>query len=752
MSAAPDSNRSDERLLALLQHSFDVILLADAAGQIQYVSPAIERVLGFRPDEFVGRNGFDQLHSDDVGGVRKRFEEVLEQPMRSVSIDCRARHKDGSWRWSESRVTNLLDNPAIRAVVSNFRDISERKAFEHQLQEQQEFWRVALSSIGDAVIVTDAAGQVTFLNAVAASLCGWTADEATGEPLKKVFHIINEKTRKVVESPVEKVIAHGCIVGLANHTVLLTRDGRETAIDDSAAPIFNDAGQISGVVLVFRDVSEKRKSEQLKQHLAAIVESSEDIIVSKTLDGIITSWNKGAEHALRYKPEEVIGKHVSILIPPEQAEDTERILGSIHRGERVEHYRSKRRRKDGGIIDVSITVSPIHDEEGEIIGASKVGRDITHQKKLEQEIEESNRRKDEFLAMLAHELRNPIAAIHGASQLLGTRGSEQDLRWAQEVIQRQVGNLSRLIDDLLDASRITRGKIALRKQVVDLAPIVTSALEIVRPLIEDRRHELNVSLAAGELRLEADPLRLEQILVNLLTNSAKYTDSGGRIFLMAAYEQDEIVIKLEDTGIGIEPKMLPRIFELFAQGDRTIDRAEGGLGIGLTIVERLVEMHGGSVTAHSEGLGKGSKFTVRLPAAFHGRTIHQESPIQSKFSRTPLRVLVVDDNHDMVSGLARLLRMQGHDVQVAYDGQTAIELASEIRPDVILLDIGLPGMSGYEVVRRLRTDTALRNILFIAISGYGQDEDIRKAKEAGFDNHLVKPINYHTLMEVLGRR
>src|SRR5215213_8982849 len=281
--SASSSDINGERLLALLQHGFDVIALLDQNGNVQYVSPSITEVLGYTPDEFVGVNGFKHVHPDDVDEVRRRFNEILSRPGSFASIDARIQDKDGVWRWIESRLTNLLDNPAVGALVSNFRDITDRKLIEQQLEEQQEYWRVALTSIGDAVILSDAAGRVTFMNAVAEQLCGWPAAEAKGKPLNEVFHIVNERTRAIVESPVEKVLARGHIVGLANHTVLIARDGRETAIDDSAAPIFNDERQISGVVLVFRDVQERRRAEILRERLAAIVESSDDIILSKNL-------------------------------------------------------------------------------------------------------------------------------------------------------------------------------------------------------------------------------------------------------------------------------------------------------------------------------------------------------------------------------------------------------------------------------------------------------------------------------------
>jgi PAS domain S-box-containing protein len=612
-----------------------------------------------------------------------------------------------------------------------------------------QWFSAALRSIGDAVIAADAAGRVLFMNPAAEELTGWPEAEGCGKDLVEVFRIVNEMTRLPVENPVEKVLREGQIVGLANHTVLIARDGKESPIDDSAAPIIAERGDIAGVVLVFRDVTEKRRAELLKERLAAIVESSDDIIVSKTLDGTITSWNEGAERALGYSADEVIGKHVSMLMPPDSLEDTEKILGSIRRGKKVDHYETRRQRKDGTVIDVSLTVSPIRDTYGRIIGASKIGRDITQQKRIEAERLEADRRKDEFLAMLAHELRNPLASINSAVQLFGKLETEEELEWAKEVIQRQVKHLARLIDDLLDASRITRGKISLRKEILDVSPVVSSAVEVVRPLVEERRHELNVSLAPGALRLEADPMRLEQILVNLLTNAAKYTEAGGRIWLTVRHEGAEIVVEVRDTGVGITAELLPRVFDLFAQGDRSIARSEGGLGIGLTLVQKLAEMHGGSVTAASGGPGEGSEFTVRLPAADSAAQKTTPKAGRPHVARQSSRVLVVDDNRDTVAGLAKLLGLLGHDVRIAYDGPTAIEVARSHRPEVVLLDIGLPGMDGYDVAKRLRTEPYCKDSLIIAVSGYGQEEDRRRSKQAGFDHHLSKPVDYESLMALL---
>jgi PAS domain S-box-containing protein len=609
------------------------------------------------------------------------------------------------------------------------------------------WFSTALKSIGDAVIATDDGGRVLFANPVAETLTGWPAEEAHGKGLAEVFRIINMATGEPVENPVEKVLSTGQTVGLANHTLLISRDGKEVPIDDSAAPIPDADGRVGGVILVFRDVTKRRQAELLNERLAAIVESSDDIIASKTLDGVITSWNRGAERILGYRADEVIGRHVSMLMPPDLIEDMPRILNKIRRGEKVDHYQTRRRRKDGTLIEVSLTVSPIRDSSGRVIGASKIGRDITQEKLIESERQEADRRKDEFLAMLAHELRNPLAAINGAALLFGKLESEEELEWAKDVVIRQVKHLARLIDDLLDVSRISRGKIALRKEPIDLSPVIASAVEAVRPLMEERKHELSVLLANGGLRVEADPLRLEQILVNLLTNAAKYTDAGGRISLAARPEGADVVIQVRDTGVGIAPELMPRIFDLFAQGDRTMARSEGGLGIGLTLVQKLAEMHGGGVTAASEGPGKGSEFTVRLPAleGLVARTSPRRGTLP-RVARHGHRVLVVDDNLDSASGLSRLLKLLGHDVRVAHDGRDAVGVAQAHQPDIILLDIGLPGMDGYEVVRRLRTEECCKDALIIAVSGYGQPEDLRRSREAGFDDHLVKPVDYDALM------
>jgi len=367
-------------------------------------------------------------------------------------------------------------------------------------------------------------------------------------------------------------------------------------------------------------------------------------------------------------------------------------------------------------------------------------------------LKETDRLKDEFLAMLAHELRNPLSAVSSAVQLWKRSDAAAHQEWAKQVIENQMRTFSRLIDDLMDVSRINHGKIRVKRQVIDPGPVLEQAVTSVGPLIRHRRHQLTVDLGHGQATVDVDPTRLEQVVVNLLTNAAKYSGDGSKVRLSSRVVGGELAIAVEDTGVGIPPDQLPRMFELFAQGDRSIARSEGGLGIGLTLVKSLVEMHGGSVGAESRGTGHGSTFTIRLPLA--GIADEQADPGPTGGDADPgrsagLSILAVDDSVDAAMAMARLLELGGHQVIVAHDGPSAVEAAGRHRPDVVILDIGLPGMTGYEVARRLRTEPYGRTMRLIAVTGYGQEKDRALALEAGFDHHLTKPIELEELAKIL---
>lgn len=379
--------------------------------------------------------------------------------------------------------------------------------------------------------------------------------------------------------------------------------------------------------------------------------------------------------------------------------------------------------------------------------------DATRQRLAEvvNELAEANRRKDEFLAMLAHELRNPLAPIRNGLYILRMpNAGATDRGRVVQMMEQEVQHLTRMVDDLLDVSRITRGKIQLRKETIDLASAVAHAVETVRPLMEAQRHELSVSLPPESVHLEADPTRLEQVLCNLLNNAAKYTERGGRIDLIVERDGSEVAVRVLDTGIGISAELLPRIFDLFTQADHSLARSQGGLGIGLTLVRKLAEIMGGTVTAHSDGPGKGSQFQVRLPALPQPVPQEQDGPMEeARSSKRPLRVLVVEDVEDVAEMLVLLLKMWGHDVRAVYDGAAALVAARTYHPDVVLLDIGLPGLNGYDVARQLRQEASLRKPLIAAVTGYGSQEDRRRSWEAGFDHHMVKPVDPHALKAFL---
>ncbi|MEO5820674.1 MAG: PAS domain S-box protein [Vicinamibacteraceae bacterium] len=1073
-----------------------------------------------------------------------------------------------------------------------------RRRAEEALRQQSQWLRITLASIGDAVITTDVEGRVTSMNAVAQVLTGWSQSDALGLFLTEVLHIIHEDTRQAVENSAIRALQTSTIIRLANHTVLLARTGEEHPIDDSAAPIRDESGATVGAVLVFRDVSERKAADVARAHLAAIVESSEDAIISKTLQGIILSWNKGAEHVFGYAANEAIGRPVTMLLPPERLDEEQHILAQIARGDRIEHFETVRVGKHGRRLDVSLTVSPIRDASGQIVGASKVARDISRRKTVEardrflialddalrqhseaeamtlmaaralgehlgvnrcayarveededtflltgnftrgvdsivgrytfrqfgeeclrlmragepyvvadsaldpritaadhaayqlveigavicvpikkqgrfvaamavhtvgpraweasdvelvqrvagrswesierarvthelresehlfralansnpnltwmarpdgwiywyndqwyaytgttpvdmegwgwervhdpatlpivkqrwlrsiesgtpfemvfplrgadgtfrrfltrvnpvhdsrghivhwfgtntdveserqtadanaelrererlvredaelqkrllyslfmqaptsiavlrgpnhvvelanplvcevwghqesevlnrplldvltelrdqifpslldevfrtgvpyvgketatrltrrdgpteivyfnfvyspfrnvegdiegvfviasdvtdqvlarhqlddlrEAAESANRAKDEFLAMLGHELRNPLSPILTALQLMKLRGIDGAER-ERTVIERQVRHLTRLVDDLLDVSRIARGRVELKEGLIEVAEVVAKAIEMAGPLLDQRTHALDVDVPRRGLTVKGDSIRLSQVVSNLVTNAAKYTSPGGQITIRGNEEGDQVVLRVRDTGMGIAPDVLPRVFDLFVQERQAIDRSQGGLGLGLTIVRNLVEQHGGTVSAHSNGPGTGSEFVVRLPkanvAAMPGDRLALE-PVDGRVIapvRDPVRILVVDDSVDAAEMLAGALSAKGYETRIAHDAPGALRVAADFRPAIAFLDLGLPVMDGYELAARLRGLPELNGLRLIALTGYGQDSDRNKTRDAGFQHHLVKPVELEAIEAVLG--
>ena len=627
-------------------------------------------------------------------------------------------------------------------------------------RQSEECYRLLVNGLKDyAIVMLDPTGHVVTWNTGAENIKGYLSEEIIGKHFS-LFHAAEDVAQGKPERELRIAAAEG---RLEADGWRVRKDGSRFWANVVMTAIHDDAGEFVGFAKVTRNLTERRAAEigvrDVEERMRSVVDHVIDGIIIIDERGTVESFNPAAEKIFGYRAEEVLGRNVNVLMPEPYHSEHDGYLMNYSRTRQPKTIGIARevdgRRKDGSTFRMELAVSEFH------LGGRRfftgIVRDITERKRLERELHrriaelaETDRRKDEFLAMLAHELRNPLAAITNAVQLSMMSGVQGQDDWSMDVIDRQIRLLARLVDDLLDVSRITRGKIQLHKERIDAYPVVNSAIEVVRPLIEQRAHELTVSMRPG-LRLEADPTRLEQILVNLLTNAAKYTESGGNISLTARQEENDLVIKIRDSGIGIAPEKLPLMFELFAQGDRSLARSEGGLGIGLTLVRSLAELHGGSVTATSEGLGKGSEFIVRLPAA---TAPVQETPRpRAKLTQATeqiARILVVDDNVDTARGLSRLLKLLGHNVQMAYDGQTAIETARSHRPEFVLLDIGLPGMDGYQVATHLRQEQYSKDAVIIAVTGYGQEDDLRRSREAGFDHHLVKPIDHDALITLIG--
>jgi PAS domain S-box-containing protein len=488
---------------------------------------------------------------------------------------------------------------------------------QRRIDEQREWLEVVLRGIADGVIATDISGHVRFLNAAAEQLTGFTMQEAVGQPLSSIFRLEHGNDSDLVPDAIARVLREGRLLGLGNHTMLVRRDGRRLAIDDSGAPLRDDKGETVGLVFIFRDITEKRQAEQAllerQALLDTILQNTPALICVIDLEGRYVHVNRRFEELVQRSAAEIIGRRPRDLFPPELAAGYEENHQRVIREGRACEFEETIWHADGPHTYAAVK-APFADALGYTAGIIEVATDISERKRVEDLLRETDRRKNEFLAMLAHELRNPLVPIRNAVHLLSQFGPTEPMQnRLLEMISRQVSHLVHLVDDLLDVSRITRGIIHLKQEEVTMSDVITAALESSGPLIQNRRHELTVIMPKEPLRVRGDVTRLSQVVLNLLNNSAKYTPAGGHIRLSLAAESGYAVVRVLDDGVGIPRDLLPRVFDLFVQAERSLDRAEGGLGLGLTLVRNLVKMHGGSVDAHSDGPGRGSEFIVRLP-------------------------------------------------------------------------------------------------------------------------------------------
>lgn len=784
---------------------------------------------------------------------------------------------------------------ALVAIAALFllvrRHVDERESTSRKISEQSELFRTTLACIGDGVITTDQGGRITSLNEVAEEITGWTADEAVGASIKKIFPVYYAESGKEASHPVLASIHSEDIVQSSPDTQLLTKKGKKVFVDCSASPIETDDEQSIGCVLTFKDTTGPRKREALLQksesRLRVAFENAAVGIAHVHPDERLFQVNQRLCEIIGYSEEELIGRKFSEITHPQDLELTKTSLTNMLTGEyRSQRFQKRYLRKDGDVVWVNKTISlvrdsenkpdyyimiveditdriiaqdalreseshmrrvldntlayigilstdgtlldinkaalelgdldheecvgqpfenlpwwgkddfvaqrissaikrastgeivrydesihtadnttttvdfiinPARDEDGKITHLIATGVDVSERKRLEEELRivaaelsQANKRKDEFLATLAHELRNPMAPIRTGLEILRlNRDDPVSIEETREMMERQTEQLIRLVDDLLDVSRITRGKLELRKEDVPLKNIVERALESSRPLIQSCGHQLSVEFKDNDTVLNADPHRLAQVISNLLNNAAKYTNDGGKIALSTWREEEQVAISVKDSGIGIQREMLEFVFEMFGQVKNSDELVSSGLGIGLTLARSLTEQHGGSISVSSEGLNKGSEFTIRIPVKKTEATPSKPSPAPQADPKTPRRVLVVDDSTSIQKTMSMVIKLSGHEVYTASDGHEAIEKVEALEPDIVFMDIGMPRTNGYEAAKTIRQRHSDSSLILVALTGWGGEEVSQRIHEAGFDHHVVKPPEPDTLRSLI---
>jgi PAS domain S-box-containing protein len=739
---------------SILTSALDCIITIDEGGRVMEWNPAAEKTFGYSRPEVVGRKMADLIVPPELRERHDRgmahYLETGEGPVLGRRIEITGMRKDASIFPVELAITPI--RLGTRQVFTAYvRDIAERRRAEEALQESEHRFRAVFNQQFQFMAVLSPEGVVLEINELPLRATGIRREQVLGRLFWETpfWDGLPEMRTAWPARLTDAASADGPVLSEDRYR---TAEGNVRIADAAVTAAKAPDGRVEFFIIQATDITERKAAEEALRESEArfrfLAESMPQKIFTARPNGDVDYFNRQWTEFTGLSFEQIRDWGWTQFIHPEDVEENvRRWRHSIDTGEpfQLEH---RFRRADGVFRWHLSRAHAMRDPTGTALMWIGSNTDIDDLKRAEGALQEADRRKDEFLAMLAHELRNPLASIGNAAALLRLADSDEHREWAREVVERQVKHLAHLVDDLLDVSRITRGMIGLKKERLDPATVLDAAVEAVRPLIEERKHGLTFSCPRGELWVDADPTRLAQILVNLLTNAAKYTESGGRIRLDARREGQEIVFSVRDTGIGIPPQHLPHIFELFAQGDRSLARSEGGLGIGLTLVKKLAEMHGGSVVATSPGPGKGAEFVVRLPAAEKPEEIGARERAGASARRTA-RILVVDDNVDVARGMVKLLRMLGHEVRTAYDGPSAIEVGRAFEPDFILLDIGLPGKDGYQVAAELREDACCKDVVFIAITGYGMEEDRRRSKQAGFDHHLVKPIDYDALVSLI---
>jgi PAS domain S-box-containing protein len=746
---------TDESFRLLVSSIRDyAIFLLDPGGHIISWNTGARLIKGYESHEIIGSH-FSKFYPEEA--VRRAWP---DEELRITAADGRFEtagwrvRKDGTQFWANVIITALRDEAGqLVGFAKVTRDLTQQREHDEALRISEERFRTLVEGVRDYAIFTlDPEGFITSWNAGARAIKGYEPHEIMGAHFSR-FYTADSIQRQWPQYELSVATMQG---RFEDEGWRIRKDGSRFWASVVITALRDASGKLIGFSKITRDLTERRLHEeavrQSEEQQRLLIEGVHDYaIFMLDPNGLVISWNNGAERILGYRPPEILGKHASYFYRADEVASNEpwrhiataRELGRI----RDEGWRV---RKDGSVFRAATVFTALHDPDGQLRGFAAVTQDLTQQRHAEA-LEDTARHMHEFIAMLAHELRNPLAPIRNAVNLMAKRGiSDPAVEAMRQTIDRQTLHLTRIIDELLDVNRIARGQLTIERNIVDLAQIVQRAIETSRPLIDSRGHTLQVSWPSEPISVDGDALRLTQVVVNLLNNAARYTPEGGQISVEVSRVGADAQICVRDNGEGIAPDMLQRIFALFVQASPDALTAQGGLGVGLALVQRVVELHGGTVAAYSEGRGRGSELVVKLPIAMRRPTL-VETPAEPARpdAQRRLRIVVADDNVDAADSLALLLQALGHETRTAYAAHEALETARTFRPHLALLDIGMPDMNGYELAQALCAANLDPRPMLVAVTGWGQEADKQRARAAGFDRHYVKPLADEELQDLL---
>ena len=724
------------------------LIMLDPEGYIVSWNSGAAAIKGYRADEIIGKH-FTRFYPQEAldRGLPEHELVVARESGRFEDEGWRIR-KDGTRFWANVVITALRDSAGeLMGFAKVTRDLTERRKAEEVLRMSESRFRSLIQGVRDyAIFMLDPDGRVATWNDGAQRIKGYTADEIIGAHFSK-FYPAEAVERGFPAHEIEVALTEG---RFEDEGWRLRKDGSRFWANVVLTTLRNEKGRLVGFSKITRDLTERRRHENAlrasEERFRLLVEGVIDYaIITLDQEGFVTSWNNGAAQLNQYPPAEIIGKHFSRLYPHEEILANKPWEDLISAG-KIGRTASEgwRVRRDGTRYWSNNVIAALRETESSMRSYYMVTQDLTQRRHAESLVDAAHR-TNEFIAMLAHELRNPLAPIRNAVALMQRKGmGDPVLESMRQTIDRQSVQLTRIVDELLDVNRVARGRFSVERRPIDLQEVLARAVESSRPLIEQHGLEFEMEVPPDPLPVNGDTMRLVQVFVNLLNNAAKYTPAPGRVRLEVLRGEREVIVRVHDTGRGIPEDSLERVFELFMQVAPDAGGAQGGLGVGLALVQRIVELHGGRVIARSAGIGLGSEFSVHLPTA--NQSIESPAEPLAAPSHHSMRVLVVDDNRDAADSLKVLLETANQDARIAYDGAAALDMAASFLPEVVLLDIGMPSMDGYEVARRLRALALTPRPTLVALTGWGQSADKERASAAGFDQHFTKPVNPDELL------